>query len=70
MLTLYARYNEEELRALQVHCLDFCYCQYDVPEQYNSVKCAKCLTHRVCKDLFNLAAHCETLINRRKSTHC
>lgn len=69
MLTLYSRFNDE-LRSLAAHCLDFCYTQYDMPEQYDSDKCAKCLSRRVCKDLTRLAEHCETLINRRKSAHC
>ena len=65
MLTLYARFTDEELRALQAHCLDYCY------HQYNSKTCnLNCYTRRVCKDLTKLAAHCETLINRRKSEHC
>ena len=69
MLTLYARYNNDELRALQAHCLDFCVYQYDKDSPY-SYLCADCEKRRVCKDLTSLAYHCETLINSRKSAHC
>lgn len=69
MLTLYARYRDDELRALQSHCLDFCAYQYDKgdPYRYRRENCEK---RRVCKDLTSLAYHCETLINYRKSAHC
>ena len=69
MLTLYARYRDDELRALQAHCLDFCWYKYDNDDRY-SYKCANCKTRHVCKDLTSLARHCETLINSRKSAHC
>lgn len=69
MLTLYARYRNDELRALQEHCLDFCIYQEDEDRPY-SVVCANCEKRRVCKDLTSLAYHCETLINSRKCRHC
>lgn len=69
MLTLYARYRDDELRALQAHCLDFCPYQYDKGALYSDI-CANCEQRRVCKDLINLAHHCETHINSRKSAHC
>lgn len=69
MLTLYARYRNDELRELQAHCLNFCIYQEEEYSHY-SVICANCEKRRVCKDLTNLAYHCETLINSRKSTHC
>ena len=69
MLTLYARYRDEELRALQAHCLNFCYYQYDKGALYFG-RCANCEKRRICKDLTNLAHHCETLINSCKSVHC
>lgn len=69
MLTLYARYRNDELRALQAHCLDFCVFQEDEDRAY-SVTCVNCEKRRVCKDLTSLAHHCETLINSRKSAHC
>ena len=68
MLTLYARYRDDELRALQGLCLDFCCYQYDKDALY--YKCANCERRHVCKDLTSLAHHCETLINSRKSVHC
>ena len=64
MLTLYARYRNDELRELQAHCLDFCSYQYDKDALYSG-KCANCEKRRVCKDLTNLARHCEILINSR-----
>lgn len=67
MLTLYARYSEDELRSLAAHCFDFC------PYQYlgeTSPACHECPHYRVCQDLTKLGRHCETLINHRKSTHC
>ena len=69
MLTLYARYSNDELRALQALCLDFCIYLEDEDRPY-SVVCSNCERRRVCKDLINLAHHCETLINSRKSAHC
>ena len=69
MLTLYARYRDDELRALQAHCLDFCVYQYDKDALYSN-RCTDCEKRRVCKDLTSLAHHCETLINSRKSAHC
>ena len=69
MLTLYARYRNDELRELQAHCLDFCTYQYDKDFLYSN-RCVNCERRRVCKDLTSLAYHCETLINSRKSTHC
>ena len=69
MLTLYARYRNDELRKLQEHCLDFCIYQEDEDRPY-SVVCTNCEKRRVCKDLTSLAYHCETLINSRKSEHC
>lgn len=69
MLTLYARYRNDELRALQAHCLNFCFYQYDKNALYSD-RCANCKKRRVCKDLINLACHCITLINSRKSAHC
>ena len=69
MLTLYARYRNDELRELQAHCFDFCVYQYDKDALYSD-RCANCERRRVCKDLTNLAHHCETLINSRKSEHC
>ena len=69
MLTLYARYRNDELRELQAHCLDFCIFQEDEDRTY-CVTCANCEKRRVCKDLTSLAYHCETLINSRKSGHC
>ena len=69
MLTLYARYRNEELRALQAHCLDFCVFQEDEDRHY-CVTCVNCEKRRVCKDLTSLAYHCETIINSRKSEHC
>ena len=69
MLTLYARYRNDELRSLQGHCLDFCIYQEDEDNPYSYI-CADCERRRVCKDLTNLAHHCETLINSRKSAHC
>ena len=41
MLTLYARYRDDELRALQAHCLDFCPFQYDKYSLFSD-KCANC----------------------------
>ena len=41
MLTLYARYNNDELRALQGFCLDFCCHQYDKDSLYSDI-CANC----------------------------
>ena len=69
MLTLYARYRNDELRELQAHCLDFCIYQEDEDRPY-AVVCANCEKRRVCKDLTSLAYYCETLINSRKSAHC
>ena len=69
MLTLYARYNNDELRALQGLCLDFCCYQYDKDSLYSEI-CVNCERRNVCKDLTSLARHCETLINSRKSAHC
>lgn len=69
MLTLYARYRNDELRVLQSNCLDFCVYQYDKNALYSD-RCANCERHRICKDLTSLAYHCETLINSRKSEHC
>ena len=69
MLTLYARYRDDELRDLQAHCLDFCVFQEDRDRTYRAT-CANCEKRRVCKDLTSLAYHCETLINSRKSAHC
>ena len=69
MLTLYARYRDDELRALQAYCLDFCVYQYDKDALYFG-RCTNCKTRRVCKDLISLAHHCETKINTRKSAHC
>lgn len=40
MLTLYARYRDDELRALQAHCLDFCAYQYDKGDPYR-YRCEK-----------------------------
>ena len=69
MLKLYARYNNDELRALQGLCLDFCCYQKD--RLYSEIyDCVNCETRHVCKDLTSLAHHCETLINSRKSAHC
>ena len=69
MLTLYARYRDDELRELQAHCLDFCAYQYDRKAISGEIW-ANCEKRRVCKDLTSLAYHCETLINSRKSAHC
>lgn len=69
MLTLYAQYSKYELRVLQALCLDFCYYQYAKDSIYSD-RCANCERRRVCKGLTNLAHHCETLINSRKSAHC
>lgn len=69
MLTLYARYRDDELSALQEYCLDFCIYQEDEDRAYPDI-CANCERRRVCKDLTSLAHHCETLINSRKSAHC
>ena len=69
MLILYARYRDDELRALQAHCLDFCIYQKDEDNRYSD-RCANCEKRRVCKDLTSLAYYCETLINSRKSAHC
>lgn len=41
MLTLYARYRNDELRELQAHCLDFCVHQYDKNALYSN-RCANC----------------------------
>lgn len=65
MLTLYARFNDDELREIAGHCRDFCYLRGDP-----SVSCTECKLKRPCKDFANLADHCQTLINRRKSAHC
>lgn len=69
MLTLYARYRNDELCELQAQCLDFCIYQEDEDNPYSYI-CANCEKRRVCKDFTNLACHCETLINSRKSVHC
>ena len=69
MLTLYARFSNDELRELKAHCLDFCAYQHDKDVLYSDI-CVNCEKYRVCKDLTSLAYHCETLINSRKSAHC
>ena len=69
MLTLYARYSNDELRALQERCRGFCFYQDDKDALYSN-RCVNCEKRRVCKDLASLAHHCETLINSRKSAHC
>ena len=69
MLTLYARYRDDELLALQEHCLYFCYYQYDKDALYSD-RCTNCERRRVCKDLTRLAYHCEALLNARSSVHC
>lgn len=70
MLTFYVQYSKYELRVLRELCLDFCIYQYEEDTPPYSDICADCERRRVCKDLTNLAHHCETLINSRKSAHC